>query len=318
MGMRREIDRFVWSGVAFLVLVLGLLAAVAVWGPPLSRNDYMGAMRTKHARLAALEGPRTIIVGGSNAAFGIDSERLEEAFGRPVANMALHASLGLGFMVNEVKDELRKGDLVLLVPEYSQYRDAVRTEQVLYSLLDQHPQALSYVDPLDRPQLVLAYGVRKLQAGVSTLYGASPGVWDTVYTVSGFDQRGDMLAHLDRPAPGFTPDTTAKAPKKQAEVDPAFWRITDELVQRAQAVGAQVVLCWPAFAGSQGSDRWIAKVQGSAGAEPLARVGVPEDYLFADSLFYDTPSHLTASGRALRTERLVRDLRTVLRSKGAE
>jgi hypothetical protein len=43
--------------------------------------------------------------------------------------------------------------------------------------------------------------------------------------------------------------------------------------------------------------------------ENLTVVSTPDDYCFPTDFFYDTTYHLNAHGRAMRTERLLRDLR---------
>ena len=42
-------------------------------------------------------------------------------FGVQVANMGLHAGLGMNYMLYEIKPYLRQGDVLVVVPEYNQF-----------------------------------------------------------------------------------------------------------------------------------------------------------------------------------------------------
>lgn len=61
---------------------------------------------------------RLLIVGGSGTHFGVDTQQIEQELDIPVFNMGLHAGLGLNAILATVLDEIRSGDIVLLIPEY--------------------------------------------------------------------------------------------------------------------------------------------------------------------------------------------------------
>jgi hypothetical protein len=84
-------------------------------------DDYLAASLDKERRLKTLPGPRLVLVGGSNLAFGIDSAVLERRTGRRCVNMGLYAGLGLPFLLGEARDGLRPGDVVILALEYPFY-----------------------------------------------------------------------------------------------------------------------------------------------------------------------------------------------------
>lgn len=71
------------------------------------RNQYLGSYQTsltdKVRRLEEIEEPKVVLVGNSNVAFGIDSEKIEKAFDIPVVNLELHGDLGNAFHENIAK-----------------------------------------------------------------------------------------------------------------------------------------------------------------------------------------------------------------------
>ena len=68
------------------------------------KNDFMAAIIDKHEIANGIKQPKLIFAGGSNLAFGIDSELIEKKIGKKVVNLSLHAGLGLEFILNELKD----------------------------------------------------------------------------------------------------------------------------------------------------------------------------------------------------------------------
>src|SRR5690606_17888279 len=69
-----------------------------------------------------------------------------------------------------------------------------------------------------------------------------------LYRADGFNERGDMVRHLDLPAPAellLEPDDPGEAP-----VGPGFTAIARRLVDRAGTAGAIVLFTWPSLARS--------------------------------------------------------------------
>ncbi|MFZ1689184.1 MAG: hypothetical protein WAU70_17305 [Flavobacteriales bacterium] len=308
--MRSEVNAFLVRLLLFGSVLGSVLAVVAVTGPLLGYIDYMGAIRSKHQRLASTPSPRLVIIGGSNAAFGINSTELEQAVGMPVVNMALHGSLGYRFMVNEVIDDLREGDVLLVVPEHSQFQTPEKTQDVLYSALELYPPAWRYVPVASCVQVALTYSVKKLQAAVDVVVDPDIPKPEPVYRADGFDERGDLLLHLNRVSFG----TKYAKPMEVDRIDVPwlFWAITDRLTNRADRQHFKVLFAWPSQARSTAKASIDAGLVEDLKAHDIAIVGQPEEHVYDDSLFYDTKYHLGGVGRELRTQRLITDLKGAL------
>jgi len=291
----------------FLLLAVSVLLGCALFGPHVSSADYLGAFRAKHGLLHRTPSPKALVVGGSNAAFGVDSEALEEALCMPVVNMGLHASLGFRFMVAEVEGRLGPGDVVIVSLEYSNFARPDKREDVLNLVVDRCPEALAFVPPGQRAQVVLGTLVMRLQAAWRLLRGQ----WGDpdghpLYRADGFNECGDMVRHLDLPAHAellLEPDDPGEAP-----VDPAFAPIARRLVDRAETAGAIVLFTWPCLARSGFEPHRATAVRTELERHGFHLIGTQEEVVLPDSAFHDTRYHPRAWGRAKRTAVLAREV----------
>ena len=107
---------------SMLCVFIAIPLLLTVWGfalPAQYSNTFVGELPAKRALLAAeSDNPRLILVGGSAAAFGVDSALLARELPdyQPV-NFGLYAALGTRVMLDLSIKELRPGDLVVIMPE---------------------------------------------------------------------------------------------------------------------------------------------------------------------------------------------------------
>ena len=118
--------KFIKKLFLFVVLVLLICSCVisvtfGIAAPQFS-GVYTGSFVDKINRLNSINEPKIILVGNSNLAFGIDSKKIEQAFGMPVVNLGGHGGLGEEFHLNMAKCNINKGDIVICVP--TQYENS--------------------------------------------------------------------------------------------------------------------------------------------------------------------------------------------------
>lgn len=73
-------------------------------------DNYDAALTDKVDRLKGIKEPKIILVGDSNLAFGINSQRIEEELEMPVVNLGLHNVLGNAFHEQIVKENIGGGE----------------------------------------------------------------------------------------------------------------------------------------------------------------------------------------------------------------
>ena len=113
--------------VIFLTLLALLPASLLIAGaalPDYYQNSYYAELPLMYRRLRDTEGPKLIVVGGSNVAFGLDSALLEEllaekGFDYTVCSFGLYAAVGTSAMLDLSQNTLNKGDVVILAFEPS-------------------------------------------------------------------------------------------------------------------------------------------------------------------------------------------------------
>ena len=111
--------KFLLKITAFIsLIVLSIYVIIYV----VNRDDvnvaFVAAIADKHQYAQSILEPKIILVGGSNLAFGIASDSIEKALEKPVVNFGLYAGFGLTFVLKEAVTEVKKGDVIVLCPEY--------------------------------------------------------------------------------------------------------------------------------------------------------------------------------------------------------
>jgi hypothetical protein len=100
--------------VLLFAVLQGIIGGLFLYHYPVGTNLYYQSSSSKHQRLKDAPSPRIIFVGGSSFGFGLDSPMVRDQLGFEPINMGLHGMLGATFMINEVRDFIRPGDVVVL------------------------------------------------------------------------------------------------------------------------------------------------------------------------------------------------------------
>lgn len=307
------------------LLLLGTLvglacAALALMALHLDRTEgdmYLYALRDKHALLERTPAPRILLVGGSNVPMGIDSTRLEEALGRPVVNMGLHAGIGLRLMLSDLLPSIRRGDCVVIVPEYDHFfGHALYGEETLVStVVDVRPADVFQLRGgqwTTMSRFLNTYLRRKLSLAMLGIFNprnARKQMQKKSYVRTGFDGHGDETRHLDLPRPeAFIAKTRLRA----SDYNPTCLDDMNAFAAAVRARGGTTLFSFPSI--------WRGTYERNADAITLVArrieagltfpvTGTPRRYCFEKDECFDTEYHLNRKGRARRTALMVEDLR---------
>ena len=303
--------------LAFKLIALSLMVmifvGIIVVIVPHDTNNYLAAARDKHQRLNSVKAPRIIFVGGSNLAFGIDSERIQNSFDLPVINMGLHGDVGLRFMLNEVQPVLREGDIVLLFPEYEHFYeislDGLPRE--LGSVVKFCPECLSAVNTPGQ-LLNLAAGILQTSEGDLLRMIRRPEKPDHVYSRQAFNQWGDVVSHLEK-ADKLRPNNHVY----EIEVSSAHPAIDllNSFYESENGINAEIFFLFPAIP----IDEYKAQEAEFLAVHDLILsdlkipiLGTPQDFVYPEDFFYDTVYHLNRVGRDARTDHVIELLSAAL------
>lgn len=292
-------------GLFGILTLIGLIGLYFIPMPSLFEgNTYMGGMVKKHARLNSIEGSRLLITGGSSVAFGMDSGALEEAVGLPTVNLAIHAGLGSEYIIQEVKDNAREGDIVLISLEYFLKKNG--NNKLKSAAVHFYPDALQYFDVFFQARLCL----EKIKSNVSQVMGIAQMdsvTYHPIYNKGAFNKYGDVVSH-------FALRNLAKlnGPKK---IEYEKWDAIDDLNElQTYAVKSnfKVYYHFPCIALSRYRKSKSVIMDHAQYLQDNLYIPIinhPQDVALQDSFFFDTVYHLNKKGRKIRTESLIQSLK---------
>lgn len=299
----------------FLFSTIYIGSLYIVYMQPYQYDNFFHSVELKHNRLKAIE-PQVILVGGSNTLFGVDSQMIVDSLGYDVVNMGLHMGLGYYIQTKEVIPDLRKDDIVLLIPEYNNYFDELPMNKRLVNQLSEHyPRILLLFDRENRFKLFYKHFLDKLKKNVGFILSGVdyklPGGGG--YSLSGINKYGDQTDHLkvDKGADKLGNWTMSRY-KKRLELNDIFYKQTEAVIQKCKEKGCKVFISFPALARSAYSEDVANKICKSIDDKGYSRLGHPRDLVFDNKEFYDTHYHPLKNARAIRTNRVIAELKKKL------
>ena len=258
---------------------------------------------------------RLFLLGGSSAFYSVRAKMLEAQFGIPVINNALHAGLGINYLLYRARQSLRRGDTAILFIEYDLYRS-----EPSWTLAD-------YLLPFN----VKYFATQPLTTQIGLIGKLTPSeYWNRVYdavfgklidgkkilsNMNGYGDIKDNLLELKKEPQkakldAVLPDKNLVLPRKDADA------ITD-FIRWCQHNQITVIAGYPAFLDfpeyhsgtAQEFFHALEKYYHSLGVPTL---GEPSDFMFPKSMFFDTEYHLHDGGAAVMTALVAQRLEPIL------
>jgi hypothetical protein len=192
--------KFIFKALLLIVIVTGFVEVVyRVVTFNYAKKAFTAALLDKHKYASSISSPKIVLVGGSNVAFGINSQILGEKTNLPVVNMALLAPLGIRFILSDAANYINKGDIVIMSFEYDIATQGDIESQL--SVVDFIPEDKPFVTDtstvMDRWR---AHVRHRLQAPskIESIF-ETPAVEDpySIYFRSAFTKEGDITSHLN-------------------------------------------------------------------------------------------------------------------------
>lgn len=293
--------------VCFSVLLIFTVAGLFLWLIPQPSEHYLATLVEKQNLLQSVSPPRLILMGGSNLAFGTDSELLEKELKIAVVNGSLDEHLGSYFMMKQLEAGIKKGDLILISLEYDLRSEGDLSTQL--TVLDSYPSAVTWVKPRHWLTHYLSqvghYSVSTFDTLYTRCIPPKANSLTAVYQRKAFSEKGDMKGHLfkkviNRPVFEIQIDTLSDYSQQIQDMN----RFID-LATRKEAI---VYFTFPSFPQScfEKNQQGIHAIEKQLRASLNARIlGRPEDALMDDELFFDSPYHPNTRGRQIRSYRLI-------------
>lgn len=289
-----------------LVAAICLLAGYIYHVLPQYENGYNASLIDKVERLESIDEPKIVLLGHSSLTFGIDSERIEEAFGMPVVNMGLHGGNGNAFHEEMAKYNVAQGDIYIIC--HSDYDDdnVIQDAMTAWSSIENHLNLWKILRVNDIGTMAKAFPIYLKHC--LGYHSAGTGNQDPggLYARSAFNEYGDVA--LLREGNQYTFEGEVVPP---GIGDAAVDRINELNGYLTKRGATLLVAGYPIGNGNVTAEA----AEFEAFQEQLAdRLDCPvisnyADYMFDYRYFYDTNLHLNTEGVALRTGQLISDIK---------
>ncbi|HDP67000.1 MAG TPA: hypothetical protein ENN20_00690 [Candidatus Marinimicrobia bacterium] len=292
--MRRLLTRI---SLLILLVLTTLLAVVLI--PVDATDHFLLALIDKENRLQQLDSPKMIILGGSNTVFNIDSRRIADAMDYSVANLGMHAGLGLMLHLNQVRSYIRAGDMVVIMPEYAQfYRQLFFGGRTVTRLVMFYPQYFRYIINW-RQYLEILKGLG-LETRSKLVYLLGRSAYEETYRRSAFNEFGDLNPALIGDQPQEKLKYEHYEIRNLADINHAAVRELNKFYDYVGKRGARVYLAFPPVP----LEKYAANRQEIEELETYLEDNLeipvlyqPVEVLLPAKEFYDTFYHLNTLGR---------------------
>jgi hypothetical protein len=258
---------------------------------------------------------RIVIVSGSNGWYSIDSELMLKAMRRPVINASVHFGLAT-YVMERVASEVGDGDFVLMPLEYEHYLQPPgmgRTESCFLVFNKERPLPLSFAWYAALSSCPAK--AQNIASAVGDWWRNRPQSIHAAHAISVMTKEGDRADNEQQAA-------TWRGGWK-LNVSTAIERIDQPRIEAAiakmKARGATVAITFPvqpkeSVGGPNVLPRWRELVSEWASRQNIPMISIPEDHLFPDSCFLDTPYHLHRGCTSQNTEKYISAMREHLAS----
>jgi hypothetical protein len=188
--------------------------------------------------------PRLLITGGSGAHYTINSDLIEQELGMPVINLGLDGPVGLNVILPSVIDQVKSGDIVLLIPEYLILldEDGLGERSTSFGVAIGKP-GLGGIPVKQFLQDVIALGIPSLRAVAKSGVDVATQGKLTGYYSDPVSDKGDPIAVKSRQANWW------KLPINQPISQHSYKRIL-QFKQEVEAKGGTLILSLPWVYGS--------------------------------------------------------------------
>jgi hypothetical protein len=277
--------------------------------------------------------PKIIVASGSSTLFNIDTNILSDALKRPAINLGLMGGLPLDTILEEVNTVSKPGDLVIMALEPDYYcREAnpgYEPWQIRNAIAWNYPfwQSKTFLQKLALiPALGVNFPLEMIQARLDTIFrpeilaprlaalddaqvvkkfSSRPAIpIEPIYSIYNMDTLGNVRAVFENnyKGPPYPADEDIK-------VCPQAFKTLSDFVSTLKSRKITVVFANTPFIAFEGLDP--DKVNNSskrfaAALKDIAPViDERNELIFARDHFFDSVMHLNATGRELRTLRLL-------------
>lgn len=293
--------QFIFKLLTFCLIIISLIVfGFYLPATPRDRQSLLFSQVFKDSLLNYTPSPRIILIGGSNLSMGINSFILKKDLKLNPINTSIHAAIGLKYMMHHTFKFLKKGDIIILSPEYQQFYG---------SFADGREELLRVIADIDKKEFfdlqisqisnilkyIPSYCLSKFK--LQEYYYNKNDLF--LYGSDGYNIFGDysqhwQFMHVDAPIDNFLLE----------KYNPTVLSEIQEFNNELEKNGCKLFITFPGYQKSsftkhKNQINFIYNKLISSGT--LKILGNPLEFVQEDSLMYGTSYHLTKRAIDKRT-----------------
>jgi hypothetical protein len=293
---------FTFSSLIIIVFILGILLPTT----PKAKKTMLYSKISKDSLLINTPSPRIIFVGGSNICFGLNSQMISDSLHLNPINTGIHAGFGLIDMLENTLMYVKKGDIVVVSPEYQQFygNAAYGSEELLRTYFD-NTQFLNKKLSWQQWKTIYEFSPKYCFSKFNPkeyFYTKE----DSVYGVHSFNKYGDVSAHWSLPNIKYN-----FYGKITESLNPASIEALVDFGRKIEAKKAKFLFAFPAYETTsyQNSKEEIGDLEAILIRNKIPVISKSTRYIIPDSLTFNTPYHLSKKGTDYKTKLLIQDIK---------
>lgn len=302
--------------IAFL-LPVGVFAVLDAVTPAQYSESFLAGLGLKYDLIKQASSPKIVLIGGSSAAFGVDSDLLEEQLpGYDVVNFGLYATLGTKLMLDLSEDYINEGDIVIVAPEldeqtFSLYFNA----QSVWQAAESDPSILRGIAWDNIGDMLGGYW--KYLAGKITAANTGAPAPTGVYSRSSIDENGEISYPREGNTMVLGYDPNMIIDLGSNLIDTEFIGYLNDYAAMCSRKGASCYFSFSptnraALAEGTTDETILAFYDALDRALDFEIISNINDCLYDAGYFYDTNFHLSDAGVTAHSATLIRDIRRIL------
>ena len=299
------VNMLLFLSIILLLIFVGLFLPAT---PRLSKSLFFAEI-DKDSLLSNVPSPRIIFIGGSNLSFGLNSRMIKDSLKFNPVNTAIHARIGLEYMMDNTLTKIKSGDIAVVAPEYEQFYDkfAYGGEELLSMIIDVSPSnimKLRYKQWHNIYNYIPKYSLSKFSP--SEYFGFSE---SNIYSVSSFNEFGDVFTHWKLPKEEIQ-STSSLGNIFNYSIISDLKNFEKKLIEK----GAVLYVTFPGYQATsfERCELQITKIETALKSNGFNILGNPEKYEIPDEMMFNSIYHLSKRGVDYRTNLLISDLRKIL------
>ena len=274
-------------------------------------GNYQASIIDKVNRLNSINEPKIILVGNSNLAFGINSERIEKELSMPVVNLGLHGGMNNEFNEKVAMQNINEGDLVIVC--YTSYSDdgKITDPALAWITIEDNFDLWPLISIQNYPNMLWHYKEYFKDCFELWITKSGNKYESHSYSRSAFNKYGDVVVRT----PGGYAErstifnaTSLYIPDINDTCTNRLNRFNEYVESRgAKLAVASYPIAYGEFTPSKSDyEKFQNDLENALDFEVISDF---TDYFIPYEYFYDTKYHLTDEGVDIRTEQLIKDIK---------